>query len=191
MRSTLERLQREFDGALREAGRKAQAIEAVRIAVKYMTPVVLMTDGYLANGAEPWRIPDVSDIAPFPDAPPHILGRTQIGGALVALIDLGQLIGAPRDPNAVHDPDARALCLEVQGDDGVIHVGLRVDAVTGVGRLDGDEMTPLAAQGMLNWDSRMVEGVGHYQERAVTVLDVDGLLSTAVLAEAMEGGDDV
>jgi chemotaxis signal transduction protein len=44
---------------------------------------------------------------------------------------------------------------------------------------------------MLNWDSRMVEGVGHYQERAVTVLDVDGLLSTAVLAEAMEGGDDV
>ncbi len=42
------------------------AIEAVRIAVKYMTPVVLMTDGYLANGAEPWRIPKLSDIAPFP-----------------------------------------------------------------------------------------------------------------------------
>ena len=136
------------------------------------------------------HIAPVGDIAPFPDAPPHVLGRTQIGGALVALIDLGQLIGASRDPNAVHDPDARALCLEVQGDDGVIHVGLRVDAVTGVGRLDGDEMTPLAAQGMLNWDSRMVEGVGHYQECAVTVLNVDGLLSTAVLAEAMEGGDD-
>jgi 2-oxoglutarate ferredoxin oxidoreductase subunit alpha len=42
------------------------AIEAVRIAVKYMTPVVLMTDGYLANGAEPWRIPNVEDIKPFP-----------------------------------------------------------------------------------------------------------------------------
>ncbi|HLW44768.1 MAG TPA: 2-oxoacid:acceptor oxidoreductase subunit alpha, partial [Acidimicrobiales bacterium] len=35
------------------------AIEAVRIAVKYRTPVILLSDGYLANGAEPWRIPDV------------------------------------------------------------------------------------------------------------------------------------
>ena len=36
------------------------AIEAVRLAVKYMTPVILLTDGYLANGAEPWKIPDVA-----------------------------------------------------------------------------------------------------------------------------------
>jgi 2-oxoglutarate ferredoxin oxidoreductase subunit alpha len=35
------------------------AIEACRIAVKYMTPVYLMTDGYLANGSEPWRLPDI------------------------------------------------------------------------------------------------------------------------------------
>jgi 2-oxoglutarate ferredoxin oxidoreductase subunit alpha len=42
------------------------AIEAVRIAVKYMTPVILMTDGYLANGSEPWRIPSLSDMKPFP-----------------------------------------------------------------------------------------------------------------------------
>jgi 2-oxoglutarate/2-oxoacid ferredoxin oxidoreductase subunit alpha len=34
------------------------AFEAVRIAVKYMTPVILMTDGHLANGAEPWLVPD-------------------------------------------------------------------------------------------------------------------------------------
>ena len=34
------------------------AIEAARIAVKYRTPVVLLSDGYLANGSEPWRIPD-------------------------------------------------------------------------------------------------------------------------------------
>ncbi len=38
------------------------ALEAVRIAVKYMTPVILLTDGYLANGAEPWKIPDVSEL---------------------------------------------------------------------------------------------------------------------------------
>lgn len=42
------------------------AIEAVRIAVKYMTPVMLLTDGYLANGAEPWRLPDLEELKPFP-----------------------------------------------------------------------------------------------------------------------------
>ena len=35
------------------------AFEAVRIALKYRTPVILLTDGYLANGAEPWNLPDV------------------------------------------------------------------------------------------------------------------------------------
>jgi 2-oxoglutarate ferredoxin oxidoreductase subunit alpha len=38
------------------------AIEAVRIAIKYMTPVFFMSDGYIANGAEPWRIPEESDL---------------------------------------------------------------------------------------------------------------------------------
>ncbi|MDH5493759.1 MAG: 2-oxoacid:acceptor oxidoreductase subunit alpha, partial [Myxococcales bacterium] len=42
------------------------AIEAVRLAIKYMTPVMLLTDGYLANGAEPWRVPQVSEMTPFP-----------------------------------------------------------------------------------------------------------------------------
>ena len=36
------------------------ALEAVRIAVKYRTPVIILSDGYLANGSEPWRIPEVS-----------------------------------------------------------------------------------------------------------------------------------
>jgi 2-oxoglutarate ferredoxin oxidoreductase subunit alpha len=35
------------------------AIEAARIALKYRTPVILLSDGYLANGAEPWRLPDI------------------------------------------------------------------------------------------------------------------------------------
>ncbi len=42
------------------------AIEAARIALTYMTPVILLTDGYLGNGAEPWRIPDLSELAPIP-----------------------------------------------------------------------------------------------------------------------------
>jgi 2-oxoglutarate/2-oxoacid ferredoxin oxidoreductase subunit alpha len=42
------------------------AIEASRFALKYMTPVILLTDGYLANGSEPFRIPDESEIPEFP-----------------------------------------------------------------------------------------------------------------------------
>ena len=42
------------------------AIEAVRIATRYMTPVMLMTDGYIANAAEPWKVPDMSGYEPFP-----------------------------------------------------------------------------------------------------------------------------
>ena len=38
------------------------AIEAVRIAVEYRTPVMLLSDGYLANGTEPWRLPDLDDL---------------------------------------------------------------------------------------------------------------------------------
>jgi 2-oxoglutarate ferredoxin oxidoreductase subunit alpha len=38
------------------------AIEAVKIATRYMTPVILLSDGYIANGAEPWKFPKASDI---------------------------------------------------------------------------------------------------------------------------------
>ena len=41
-------------------------IEAVRLATKYMTPVMLLTDGYISNAAEPWKIPDLDLYEPFP-----------------------------------------------------------------------------------------------------------------------------
>ena len=52
------------------------AIEAVRIAVKYRTPVILLSDGFIANGSEPWQLPDVADLpdisVPFASEPNHI-----------------------------------------------------------------------------------------------------------------------
>jgi len=42
------------------------AMEAVRLATRYMTPVILLSDGYLANAAEPWRVPDVAALPRFP-----------------------------------------------------------------------------------------------------------------------------
>jgi 2-oxoglutarate ferredoxin oxidoreductase subunit alpha len=46
----------------------ATAFEAVRIAVRYMTPVILLSDGYVANGAEPWRVPRAADLPAIPVA---------------------------------------------------------------------------------------------------------------------------
>lgn len=40
-------------------------LEATRIAVEYMTPVICLTDGYIANGTEPWRFPNASDLKPI------------------------------------------------------------------------------------------------------------------------------
>ena len=42
------------------------AIEAVRLATQFMTPVMLLTDGYIANAAEPWKVPDRSSFKAFP-----------------------------------------------------------------------------------------------------------------------------
>ncbi len=43
-----------------------RALEACRIALRHMTPVVLLSDGYLANGSEPWRLPEIGTLPDFP-----------------------------------------------------------------------------------------------------------------------------
>jgi 2-oxoglutarate/2-oxoacid ferredoxin oxidoreductase subunit alpha len=55
------------------------AIEAVRIATTYMTPVILLSDGYIANGAEPWKLPKLEELKPFPKS---FLGTVPEGGFL-------------------------------------------------------------------------------------------------------------
>lgn len=44
----------------------ATVYEAARLAIKFMTPVICLTDGYVANGAEPWRIPKVEELPEIP-----------------------------------------------------------------------------------------------------------------------------
>jgi 2-oxoglutarate ferredoxin oxidoreductase subunit alpha len=52
----------------------AAAYEAVRIAVQHMTPVILLSDGYIANGAEPWRFPKSEDLLPI-----EVKFKTELG----------------------------------------------------------------------------------------------------------------
>ena len=70
------------------------AIEAVRLAVKYRTPVILLSDGYLANGAEPWRLPDVDDLPDISRAVRHEPNHTDADGEPSLLA----LPARPRDP---------------------------------------------------------------------------------------------
>ena len=51
------------------------AIEAVRLATRYMTPVVVLSDTFIANAAEPWRLPDVGAFESFP-----VEFRTEVDG---------------------------------------------------------------------------------------------------------------
>jgi len=76
------------------------ALEATRIAVKYRTPVIILSDGYLANGSEPWRIPDLAEL---PDlraefsfaAPAEANGADQ---------DAGPFLPFKRDPQTLARP---------------------------------------------------------------------------------------
>jgi len=111
----------------------AAAVEACRIALKYRTPVFLLSDAYLANGSEPWLLPDVTSLpdisAPFASAP-------NAGGEFMPYL---------RDPETLARPWA------VPGTPGLEHRigGLEKEDVTGNVSYDPDNhdrMTRLRAQ---------------------------------------------
>jgi 2-oxoglutarate ferredoxin oxidoreductase subunit alpha len=101
----------------------AAALEAVRIALRYRTPVFLLSDGYLANGSEPWRLPNVVDLpdlsVPFATEPngangtflpylryPDTLARPwAIPGTPGLEHRVGGIEKADRTGNISYDPD--------------------------------------------------------------------------------------
>ncbi len=96
------------------------AIEAARIALKYRTPVYLLSDAYLANGSEPWLIPDVGDL---PD-----ISTT-----------FAEANGAPFEPYR-RDPETLARPWAIPGTPGLEHRigGLEKEDVTGAISYDPD-----------------------------------------------------
>ena len=67
--------------------------EAWEIAVRYMTPVMVLTDGYLANGSEPWPIPDLGRMAPIEVKHPEALANGAAVHALCARRAAGAAVG--------------------------------------------------------------------------------------------------
>jgi 2-oxoglutarate/2-oxoacid ferredoxin oxidoreductase subunit alpha len=113
------------------------AMEAMKIAVKWMTPVMLLTDGYLANGSEPFRVPDEGDL-------PKVEPRYQT---------------APNGPDGTYLPYQRDAKLirpwAVPGTAGLEHRigGLEKDSLTGMVSYDGmnhEKMVKTRAQKIRN-----------------------------------------
>src|ERR1700738_1380578 len=90
------------------------AVDAVRIAVTYNTPVVILSDGSIANGSEPWRIPDVSTYAPIH----HTFAKS----------------GEPFQPYA-RDPQTLARQFAIPGTPGLEHRIGGLEAANGSGNI--------------------------------------------------------
>ncbi|MFI7028340.1 2-oxoacid:acceptor oxidoreductase subunit alpha [Microbispora rosea] len=97
------------------------AIEAARIALKYRTPVMLLSDGYLANGSEPWRIPEIDEL---PDI--SVLFTTEPNG------DDGAYLPFKRDPETLARPWA------VPGTAGLEHRIGGIEKADGTGNISYD-----------------------------------------------------
>jgi 2-oxoglutarate ferredoxin oxidoreductase subunit alpha len=137
------------------------AIEAARIALTYRTPVILLSDGYLANGAEPWRLPDVEALPTidprFATAPNHV----------------------DEDGNATfwpyaRDPETLARDWAVPGTPGLMH------RVGGIEKEDGSgniSYTPSNHEHMVRTRAAKVAGIA----RDIPPVEVEGDADADVL----------
>ena len=133
------------------------AIEACRIATQFMTPVMLLTDGYIANAAEPWAVPDMGDYAPFPvkfhnQLPPE---------------------GEPLQPYARDGRLARPWIKP--GTPGLMHRIGGIEKQTGTGNID---YSPANHQAMTDIRKAKVDGIaGHIPEQDVCLGGPKGKLA--------------
>jgi len=125
------------------------ALEAIRIATAYRTPVLLLSDGYLANGSEPWRIPAVDDL---PDL--RVSFTTAPNGAD------GQFLPYLRDPETLARPWA------VPGTPGLEHRIGGLEKADGTGNISYDATNHDL---MVRLRQSKVDGIA----RAIPPLEVD------------------
>jgi 2-oxoglutarate ferredoxin oxidoreductase subunit alpha len=125
------------------------ALEAVRLATTYRTPVLLLSDGYLANGSEPWRIPDTADLPGL-----RVTFATEPNGAD------GTFLPYLRDPETLARPWA------VPGTPGLEHRIGGLEKADGTGNISYD---PTNHDLMVRLRQSKVDGIA----RAIPPLEVD------------------
>jgi len=134
-------------------------IEAARIALKYRTPVILLSDGYLANGAEPWPIPDV---ARLPDIAAEFQFATEPNKVLAD--------GTETFWPYLRDPETLARPWAVPGTPGLMHRIGGLEKADGSGNVSYD---PVNHDLMVRLRAQKVAGIVH-DIPALEVDDPDG-----------------
>ncbi|CAN5742941.1 2-oxoacid:acceptor oxidoreductase subunit alpha [soil metagenome] len=133
------------------------AIEAARIALKYRTPVLLLSDGHVANGSEPWRLPDVTDL---PD----------ISVAFATETNHTDGEGNPEFWPYQRDPDTLARPWAVPGTPGLEHRIGGIEKEDGSGNISYD---PANHQRMVQLRADKVAGIATDVAPVTTTGDVD------------------
>jgi 2-oxoglutarate/2-oxoacid ferredoxin oxidoreductase subunit alpha len=139
------------------------ALEAVRIAVKYRTPVIILSDGYLANGSEPWRIPSV-------DSLPRLRDEFSFTSAR-ALPEGQEFQPFQRDPKTLARPWA------IPGTPGLEHRIGGIEKADGSGDISYD---PANHDRMVRLRQAKIDGIAQ-DIRPVEVDDPDGNARVLVL----------
>lgn len=133
------------------------AIEAARIALKYRTPVILLSDGYLANGSEPWRLPDVADLpdisVEFTTAPNHVAAD-----------------GSEEFWPYARDPQTLARAWAVPGTPGLMHRVGGIEKRDGTGNID---YSPANHSHMVHLRAERIAGIAADIPPATVVGDAD------------------
>src|SRR5690349_4385450 len=119
------------------------AIEAARIALKYRTPVIILSDGYIANGAEPWLLPDVDSLpdisVPFTTETNHIAAD-----------------GTPEYWPYLRDPETLARPWAIPGTPGLMHRVGGLEKHDGSGDID---YTPANHERMVQLRAAKIAGI--------------------------------
>ncbi|MBR9652362.1 chemotaxis protein CheW [Thalassovita aquimarina] len=133
------------------------------------------------------EILDPKPVTKLPRAPEFLLGYIDLRGESILVVDMRLLLAQPYKEDTT---DTRIVVLWVKTGETETPVGLRADQVFEVTRLDDDKLETFAQNGLLNWDTRMVAGVGRREGKFVTVLDLDRMLSSKVISEFHQSVED-
>jgi 2-oxoglutarate ferredoxin oxidoreductase subunit alpha len=137
------------------------AIEAARIALTYRTPVILLSDGYLANGSEPWKLPDVSTLEP--------IELNLADGPNASAPD-----GTPTYQPYLRDPETLARSWALPGTPGLMHRIGGIEKADGTGDISYD---PANHERMVHLRQAKIAGIA----RTIPPLEVDGDADAEVL----------
>jgi len=142
------------------------ALEAVRIATKYRTPVIILSDGYLANGSEPWRIPEVGGLPKL---------RDEFSFARAS--DWAGSDGKPDYRPFQRDPETLARPWAIPGTPGLEHRIGGIEKADGQGSISYD---PDNHDKMVRLRQAKIDGIADDIE-PLTVEDPDGNAKVLVL----------